>query len=219
MKVLLAGASGLVGNHTLEFLIDDALVTDIVLLVRSKLLLSHVKITQIVTNFDQLETLSLQDYGIDRIDSALCALGSTIKKAGSQKAFHMIDCSYVLNFADFARKYGATSFAAVSALGADSRSTVFYNRVKGEMEEGLKRKSFDTLTIIRPSLLLGERKEHRPAEKFFIQISPLINKTLIGPLKKYRGIEAKKVASYLARSIHSQERGHIIVENDQMLSI
>jgi len=219
MKVLLAGASGLVGNHTLDYLIEDDSVSTIVLLVRSKLLLSHAKIIQIVTNFDQLDTVSLGDYGLDSVDSALCALGSTIKKAGSQKAFHTIDCSYVLNFAEFASKYGAKKFAVISALGADSKSSVFYNRVKGEMEDGLKKKNFETLTIIRPSLLLGERKEHRPAEKFFIHISPMINKTLIGPLKKYRGIEAKKVASHLARSIHSQERGHVIIENDQMLSI
>lgn len=219
MKVLLAGASGLVGNHTLEYLLEDSAVTQIVLLLRSKLLLSHAKVTQIVTNFDQLDTISLKDYGVGHIDCALCALGSTIKKAGSQQVFQMIDCSYVLNFADFARKNGAAKFAVISALGADSRSSVFYNRVKGEMEEGLKRKEFGTLTIIRPSLLLGERNEHRPAEKLMMTISPLINKTLIGPLKKYRGIEAKKVASYLARSIHSQERGHVIVENDQMLVI
>jgi len=219
MKVLLAGASGLVGNHALESLIEDETVTAIVLLVRSKLLLSHAKIIQIVTNFDQLDSVSLLDYGFGSVDCALCALGSTIKKAGSQKAFQTVDCSYVLNFADFAQKNGAKKFAVISALGADSKSPVFYNRIKGEMEEGLKKRNFETLTLIRPSLLLGERKEHRPAEKFFIQISPLINKTLIGPLKKYRGIEAKKVASYLARSIHSQERGHVIIENDQMLSI
>lgn len=219
MKVLLAGASGLVGNHTLEFLLEDPAVTDIVLILRSRLLLSHTKITQVITPFDQLDSVSLKDYGIDHIDCALCSLGSTIKKAGSQKAFQTIDCTYVLNFADLAKTWGAKKFAVISALGADSRSAVFYKRVKGEMEEGLKLKGFETLLIIRPSLLLGERKEHRPAEKFFIQLSPLINKTLIGPLKKYRGIEAKKVASHLAGAIHTEERGEVIIENDQMLSI
>ncbi len=219
MKVMLAGASGLVGGHTLESLLEDNSVTDIILLVRTQLLLSHAKVFQIVTNFDELDSLSLKEYGIEGVDAALCALGSTIKKSGSQKAFHEIDCSYVLSFADFAKKNGATKFAVISALGADKGSSIFYNRVKGEMEEGLKALGFETLTIIRPSLLLGQRKESRPAERIFIHLSPLINKTLIGPLKKYRGIEAKKVASYLARSIHWQEKGQIIVENDQMLSI
>lgn len=219
MIVLLAGASGLVGGHTLEFLLEDSSVTKIVALVRTSLKIKHEKLLEIKADLDHLEEIELRSFQLDHVDAALCALGTTIKKAGSQSEFKKVDCQFVLAIAAFARKYEAKKFAVVSALGADSRSAVFYNRTKGEMEEGLKKAAFETLTILRPSLLIGERKEKRPAEKFFIKISPVLNRTMIGPLKKYRGIEAKKVASHLARSIHTQERGHVIIENDQMLSI
>jgi hypothetical protein len=87
------------------------------------------------------------------------------------------------------------------------------------MEEGLRAMNFKTLTIIRPSLLIGERKEVRVAEKFFIKLSPILNKTMIGPLKKYRGIEAHKVAAFLTESVSNQESGVVIIENSQMLAI
>lgn len=219
MIVLLAGASGLVGSHTLELLLADTKVSKVVVPCRSPLKLKNAKLIEVCTGLDHLSALDLRQHGVDHIDAALCALGTTIKKAGTQSEFKKVDYGYVLAVAALAKKYQAKKFAVVSALGADPRSSVFYNRTKGEMEEGLKALSFETLTILRPSLLIGERKEVRHAEKFFIKLSPILNRTMIGPLKKYRGIEAKKVASHLAGSIHSQERGHVIIENNQMLSI
>ena len=177
------------------------------------------KIIEIITELDHLSDINLLNYGIDRIDSGLCALGSTIKKAGSQQAFKNIDYTLVLRVAEFAKRFGAEEFSVISALGADRNSGIFYNKVKGEMEEGLKALNFKLLTIIRPSLLLGERKEKRVAEKIFIKLSPLLNKTLFGPLKKYRGIEAHKVATILAQSIKSQDCGVTVIENSQMLDI
>jgi len=117
--------------------------------------------------------MNLLDYGVDHIDVALCALGSTIKKAGSVEAFKKVDCSLVLSVAEFAKRFGASQFSVISALGADKNSGIFYNKVKGEMEEGLRAMSFELLTIIRLSLLLGERKEKRMAVKIFIKISPI----------------------------------------------
>lgn len=219
MIVLVAGASGLIGTHTLEVLLADPAVTKVVTLSRTSLRKKHEKLLEICSEFDRLNQIDWRFYGIDHVDAALCSLGTTIKKAKSQSEFKKVDYDYVLSFAQLAKGLKAGHFSVISALGADPGSSVFYNKVKGEMEESLKKLSFETLTILRPSLLIGERKEKRPMEAFFIKVSPLLNKTMIGPLKKYRGIEAKKVASHLAESIHSQERGHVVIENNQMLSI
>jgi uncharacterized protein YbjT (DUF2867 family) len=221
MIVLLAGSSGLVGSHTLPELLNNKSISKIILIVRSKQAVSDPRIIQVVTSFDQLSSVDLSSFGVDHIDAAICALGSTIKMAGSKSEFKKIDCFYVLAFAELAKKFGAKKFSVISALGANAASPVFYNKVKGEMEEGLSKLHFDTLTIIRPSLLLGERRESdkRLAEKFFIKLSPILNQTLVGPLKKYRGIEAKKVASHLANSLKSEERGLVFIENEQMISI
>lgn len=217
MNVLLAGASGLIGHHALHNLLEDRSISKIIVVARTELDIQNEKIVQVITSFDQLDKIELNE----RIDAGLCALGSTIRKAGSQGEFKKIDCTYVLSFAEFAQKYGAKKFSVISALGANSASPVFYTKVKGEMEEGLSQFNFQTLTIIRPSLLLGERRgsDKRLGEKFFIKLSPILNHTMIGPLKKYRGIEAKKVASHLTNSLRSEERGHVIIENEQMLSI
>jgi len=218
-NILLAGSSGLVGSLALKNLLADSDVGKIILVSRTKQDISNDKILQIIGSLDLLDTVNLSDYGIEHIDAGLCALGSTIKKAGGKEAFKKVDKDFVENVAIFAKKFGAKQFAVISALGADPKSSIFYNQVKGEMEEGLKKLNFSKLTIIRPSLILGERKEVRSAERFFIKISPFLNASLIGPLKKYRGIEAKKVASYLSGSVHKKTSGVIILENAQLLNL
>ncbi len=218
-NVLLAGASGLVGGHALDLLLEQNDVDKIIIVARRSQNLKSPKIVEVIGELSELHEKDLRSYGVDHIDVGLCALGSTIKKAGSKEAFKKVDKDYVLEAGKFSKRFGAQSFSVISSLGADKDSPIFYNKTKGEMEEGLRAMNFKTLTIIRPSLLIGERKEVRVAEKFFIKLSPILNKTMIGPLKKYRGIEAHKVAAFLTESVSNQESGVVIIENSQMLAI
>jgi uncharacterized protein YbjT (DUF2867 family) len=126
------------------------------------------------------------------VDEAFCCLGTTIKKAGSQEAFRAVDHDAVLAFAKAAKQAGTRSFLVVTALGADTRSRVFYNRVKGEVQEALKGVGFESLVILQPSLLLGERAESRPGERAAIVASRVLA-PLLRPLAS-RPIEAHTVA-------------------------
>ncbi|MBC7539357.1 MAG: NAD(P)H-binding protein [Bacteriovorax sp.] len=218
-NIILAGSSGLVGGFALKNLLSDARVGKIILVSRTSQNISNPKIIQIICSLDLLDSVDLADYGVDRIDAGLCSLGSTIKKAGNKEAFKKVDKDFVINVAEFSKKFGSKQFAVISALGADSKSPFFYNQVKGEMEAALSALKFSKLTIIRPSLILGERSEVRGAERFLKKISPFLSTTLIGPLKKYRGIEAHRVAAYLTDSIFSETTGSTIIENSEMLNI
>jgi uncharacterized protein YbjT (DUF2867 family) len=147
----------------------------------------HPKLTQRTVDFARLESEALPS-----AEDAFCCLGTTIKKAGSQEAFRAVDHDAVLAFAKAARKAGARRFLLVSALGANPSSRVFYNRVKGETEEDLKAVGFESLIILRPSLLLGDRAESRPGEHAAIVVSKVLG-PLLRPFSG-RPIEARTVA-------------------------
>jgi len=141
-------------------------------------------------------------------DIGYCTLGTTIKKAGSQEKFKKVDHDFILNFARLCKAQGAKTFVVVSSLGANPKSSVFYNRIKGESEQSLINIGFDNLIILRPSLLLGDRTEFRPAEKFARHASALIAPLLdsawirdskfLSLLKKVQAVSAKKVAECMA---------------------
>ena len=218
-NIILAGSSGLVGSYALRNLMNEVQVEKIILVSRTHQNIFHPKIIQIITSLDLLDSIDLKDYNIDKIDSGLCALGSTLKKAGNKEAFRKVDKEFVVNVAKFSKRFGADQFIVISALGAESRSPIFYNQVKGEMEESLRALNFGRLTIFRPSLILGARKEVRKVERVFNIISPFLSSTLIGPLKKYRGIEADRVANHFTKAIFTESLGTVIIENGEMLNI
>jgi uncharacterized protein YbjT (DUF2867 family) len=191
MKVMLLGATGLTGGKVLQGLLGRDEVSQVVALVRHKLPTLHDKLAQHEVDFDRLE-----DYAeLFDVDVIICCLGTTIKKAGSQDQFRKVDLGYPLKAAELGRSHGVRAFILMSAIGASSSSTIFYNRVKGELEDALRELDYPYLSIYHPSLLLGDRKEQRAAEALGIKAMPLVNRLLIGPLDKYRGIEAQTVAS------------------------
>lgn len=157
-NALVAGATGLIGKYLLEELSASAYYQKVYALVRRPG--SVFGAEEIVSDFDTLSVASFPE----GITDVFCSLGTTISKAGSRENFKKVDYEYVLKLAEFAKEKGAKSFLVVSALGADPKSLVFYNRVKGEMERGLEEIGFSFLGIFRPSLLEGERKEVRPGE-------------------------------------------------------
>ncbi|MDX5371481.1 MAG: oxidoreductase [Pseudomonadaceae bacterium] len=201
--ILLAGATGLTGEHLLDRLLSEPTISR-VLAPSRRPLAEHPHLDNPVGELAQL----LPQLG-GQIDVAFCCLGTTIKQAGSQDAFRAVDHDLVLAFARRARELGARHLLVISALGADPRSSVFYNRVKGEVEEALKAMDWPQLTLARPSLLLGPRREFRLGERL---AAPLL-RWIPG---KYRGIEATVLARALWRLALEESDGLRIVESDEL---
>ncbi len=161
MRVMLAGATGLVGSRVLRLLLDDVRCTAVVAPGRRPLPLAAPRLLNPVLDFDRLP----EDAPWWQVDAAICALGSTLRQAGSREAFHRIDHDYPLAIAYAVRARGCAVFALNSAMGADPRSWFFYNRVKGELERDLRALGFASLALVRPGLIGGERAEPRPGER------------------------------------------------------
>jgi uncharacterized protein YbjT (DUF2867 family) len=184
---LVAGASGLVGGLLLEALLESPLYREVCSAGRRELAKQHPRLTQRTVDFSRLEAESLP-----AAEDAFCCLGTTMKRAGSREAFRAVDFDAVLAFAKAAKRAGARRFLVVTALGADAGSRIFYNRVKGEAEEALRGVGFDSLVILRPSLLIGERADYRAGEHVAIVLSKVLS-PLLRPFSG-RPIEARTVA-------------------------
>lgn len=206
LRVLLAGATGLVGAHALAWLARDARVAQLAALQRRPGAADD-PVRRVVADFERLDAVPAEVFAVD---AAFCALGTTIATAGSQAAFRRVDFDYVLAFARRARAGGATRFALVSALGADPGSSVFYNRVKGEAEAAVRQLGFASLAIARPSLLLGERREHRPGERLAAPLMRLLP-------ARWRAVPAERVAARLAETLLAGAPGERVLENAALL--
>jgi uncharacterized protein YbjT (DUF2867 family) len=214
MEAWIAGATGLVGRALVAELSGRIASGTVTALVRRSegRKVSHVE--ERIVDFDRLE----HELSGLAATHALCCLGTTIAKAGSQEAFRRVDFDYPLAFARAARAAGVRKFLIVTALGADPKSSVFYNRVKGEIEQALARLELPELHVFRPSLLLGEREERRPAERLAMALAKPVGALLFGPLKKYRAVDGSAVARAMA-SVALDERsapGVTFYESDQI---
>lgn len=214
-SALIAGATGLVGTELLHVLLESPRYEEVKILVRKPIDVVHPKLKQITADFDQLE--NYQSY-FD-VDDVFCCLGTTIKKAGSQKAFRRVDYDYPVTIAELARTAGAKKFLVISAMGADAKSNVFYSRVKGQTEEALKRMEFPALHIFRPSLLLGKRDEFRLGEKAASLLAPAFSPILRGGMKKYKPIEAADVAKAMCKAAKSEEQGVFVHSSDKIAEL
>ena len=171
----------------------------------------HPKLDQKVIDFDNLKKYRMELVA----DDVFCCLGTTIKKAGSKEAFTRVDYNYVTQLAEITANKGASQFLVVSSMGADPSSLFFYNRVKGKMEEDIKKYGFETVHIIRPSLLLGEREEQRTGEEIASKIMKPISTLMVGPLEKYKPIQAETVAKALVNLAAQDIKGiHLHLSDD-----
>ena len=153
------------------------------------------------------------------VDDVYCCLGTTIKKAGSKDNFRKVDFHYPLELAKIAKKNNVPQFNIVTAMGADAKSSIFYNKVKGEVEEAIIKLKIDNTNIFRPSLLMGDRKESRKGEKIGIALAKIINPLMVGPLRKYRGIKATDVARAMLINSKMPKEGLSIFSSDQIYDI
>ncbi|AYA65709.1 NAD(P)H-binding protein [Alteromonas sp. RKMC-009] len=193
---LVLGATGLVGKALVRQLLLDPRYDSITILVRRPVPASLFsdplgKLTPLVIDFEQL-----QDYqGYFSVNHVYCCLGTTLKQAGSKAAFRKVDFEYIHVAAQLTRAQRADSFVWISSVGANAKSSNFYLRVKGELEDALMRMpQLPNASAVRPSLLLGERNESRPLEAFGQMIAPALGAFMAGPLKKYRPVSATEVA-------------------------
>ena len=213
---LVAGATGLVGRHLVRQLIADAGCRKLVTLTRRPPEgIASPKLNGVIADFGNLD-VSLT--GITA-DDAYCALGTTIRAAGSQAAFRTVDHDYIVAFARAAKAAGAKRFMLVSAVGADARSSVFYSRVKGETERDVEALGFETLHIFRPGLLLGERAERRALEGIGMGLAPFLNPLMLGPARVYRSILAETVASAMRGAAASTLTGRHVHTYDAMVRL
>jgi uncharacterized protein YbjT (DUF2867 family) len=208
----IAGASGLVGSKLLPLLLADPAVTAVASLGRRPVEFAHPKLAQRTVDFAAPDVA-----GLPAPDVALCALGTTINKAGSAEAFRAVDHGAVMAFAKAAKSAGARRFVVVTALGADAKSMVLYNRVKGEVEADLRALGFDSLAIARPSLLLGDRAESRPGERVAVVVSRVLG-GLLRPFES-RPIEAEVVAKALLAITRDPPKGAVVFPSSRLQTL
>ncbi len=211
-KALILGATGLVGSSLLQRLLNADQYDSVLALVRREIPATHHKLIQQVVNFDRLPEYR----PLFAVDDVFCCLGTTMAMAKSKEAFRRVDYDYPVQAVRLAQEMGARQYLLVSALGANPRSSIFYNRVKGEVEREISEVGLQTVHIFRPSLLLGQRTEQRAAEAFFQKSAGLLRIVMRGPLSKYLPIPAEAVARAMVRMALKNETGVHIHESHEM---
>ena len=185
---LIAGSTGLIGSQLLSDLLKSNYYDKVIAVGRRNLDVQHSKLIQQEIDFNNI-LLEQQ-----KIDDVFCCLGTTMKKAGSKDKFRMVDFNYPVSLARYCLNMGARQFLLVSSMGADAKSGIFYNQVKGEVENAVSKLGYGRLDIFRPSLLLGDRGESRVAEDIGKVAMKLFGFLFLGPLKNYKAIDSGKVA-------------------------
>ncbi|MCE0845719.1 NAD(P)H-binding protein [Buttiauxella sp. A2-C1_F] len=207
-RVLITGATGLIGGHLLRMLIDEPQISHIVAATRRPL----PAMNKVTNPYDPQLSDALTQLS-EPIDTVFCCLGTTMKEAGSKEAFVLADYTLVVDTAITGLRLGAKQMLVVSAIGANSKSPFFYNRVKGEMEAALIAQQWPRLTIARPSMLLGHRESQRLNESLF---APLF-KIMPG---KWKSIEARDVAkAMLHEALKPAGEGVNILDSSQLREI
>ena len=214
-KILILGSTGLVGSSCLDILIEKKEVSQVICLGRRHPHIRHPKVESHLVDFTEIDLWPKEYF---HVDATICCLGTTIKKAGSQQNFKALELDQTLRIAKHSHIQGCDKFLLVSSMGADPQSKIFYLKTKGQIEEQIKQLNFRSLTILRPSLLLGKRAENRPGE--------IIGKFLMTPFSKintpgfnrFRPIEAGDVAKILANRAVENQVGTHTLENQNLFS-
>lgn len=209
MKVLHVGATGLVGRLVLARLLQSPRIERVVAPTRRALQMTHPRLLNPVVDFEALP----EDADWWAVDAVVCTLGTTIADAGSQAAFRRVDHDYPLQVATLARERGATTYALNSAMGANAGSKIFYNRVKGELEEALTALGYPSLVLVRPGLIDGERERPRTGEGMALAASRLLRPLL--PMR-WRPSRAERIADALVQAVLDSPPGRSVVEADRL---
>lgn len=208
-RLLIVGSTGLVGGHALTLALADERFAQVIAPTRRPLPTQHAKLENPIIDFEALP----EEAPWWRVDAVVCTLGTTIRDAGSKAAFRRVDLDYVLDAATHARAAGARSFALNSSLGADPAAGTFYLRIKGEAEAALRSLGYPSLTLVRPSVIGGERERRRPMEHLGMRVLRAVE-----PLvpKRYRVVPAERIARCLLDAAFATEPGVRVVESERI---
>ncbi|MUH35771.1 nucleoside-diphosphate sugar epimerase [Zobellia amurskyensis] len=216
---IILGSTGLTGGILLQLLLEDDRYGKIKLFSRSSVGVSHAKIEEYLGDLMQLEKFETNFTG----DEVFCCIGTTKSKTPNKKVYKDIDYGIPVTAAKLCHTNGIPTFLVVSAMGANAKSSVFYNRVKGEMEGAVLNEKIKNTHIFRPSLIGGKREEKRIGELLFKQLMKVVNLVLAGPLEKYRSIKPETIAKamvivansgYETNRIESDKIKKIATESD-----
>ncbi|WP_343488268.1 NAD(P)H-binding protein [Allomuricauda sp. d1] len=202
---IVLGATGLVGGILLDLLLKDERYVKIVAISRRKLGIQHPKLETHLGDLFKLENFSDHFHG----DEVFCCVGSTQAKTPDLNTYRKVDYGIPIATAQLCKQNGIKTIVIVSALGADPKSSLFYNRTKGEMEEAVLELKIEKTHIVQPALIGGHRDEKRPKELFFKKVMGVLDFLLLGPLRKYRMIAPEDIATamiWLANNRYEEER-------------
>ena len=208
---LVAGSTGLIGSQLLDLLLNDNRYSKIIAISRKKLTSANAKLVNVVCELNQLASHQEQL----KADDVYCCLGTTMKKAKSKEAFRAVDFDAPVALAQISKEQGAKKFLLISALGSNKNSSIFYNQVKGEVEESIQKIGFDSYHILRPSLLLGPRKDQRSGEEAGKIFDKLFGWAVP---QKYRPIGSIKVARAMLNFAQKDQPGNSVHESLEMQS-
>lgn len=195
---IVLGATGLVGKSLVELLIQDDTFSGIKLLLRRPSGFNHPKIKEHIVYFGDID--SFQE--LIRGDVLFSCMGTTLQKAGSKEAQFKVDYTYQYDVAKAAADQGVKDYVLVSSANANAKSLIFYSRIKGELDNAVRKLPFERIFIFRPSILMGERTEKRKGEEIGGKLMNGLGK-LFPPMKKYRGIQGKEVAQAMVAAYKS----------------
>jgi uncharacterized protein YbjT (DUF2867 family) len=210
-RALVAGGSGLVGRAAVDALVAHAAYARVTAFGRRRIGRTAPTFSERIVSLDQLDAEPAEP-----ADHAFCALGTTIRTAGSQDAFRRVDLEMVASFAVFARRAGASTFVLVSSVGADPASRNFYLRVKGEAEQAVGQAGFAAVRVLRPGLLLGTRAEHRAGEAVSQRVMPWLAPMLQGSLRRFRAIPAATVGRAMVGAALAGGAGTLVLHFDEI---
>ncbi len=211
-KAIVVGGSGLIGRLLINILLQSQEYNEIVSLGRRKIHSKNNRLKQFIIDFDSLDSHADLITG----DIVFCCLGSTRRKTPDLNEYRVIDHDYPIKLAEMAHKNGASQYHLVSAIGANSGSSNYYTKMKGETEDAIKAIGLNCLFIYQPSLLTGHRRENRTLERVIIGLMTVINPFLFGPLRKYRSIPAKTVALAMYKQSLKNKKGVHIYTSDKI---
>lgn len=196
---IIAGATGLVGRHLLEQVLEDPYFDEVIIFVRRTTGIRHPKLTEHIVNFDT------PDEWKDRVkgDILFSTMGTTLKQAGSKEAQKKVDYTYQYEVAKMAAENGVQEYVLVSTPGASPGSMVFYTRIRGELDRDVKKLPFKRIIILKPSVLDGKREKKRSGEEIGIKLGNLLKG--IPGLKKYRPIHGRIVARAMIAAVKKEE--------------
>jgi uncharacterized protein YbjT (DUF2867 family) len=214
MTATLIGATGLIGSYLLQELLNDPYFDAVRILIRRPLEMTHPKLEKKLVDFNDSDSLLL---AIDNSDVIFCSIGTTQRKVkGDKEAYRRVDFDIPVKAARFGKMTGCEKFILVSAVGANSQSRNFYLKLKGETEEAIQSIGLNTVHIMRPSMLLGDRKENRPLEKIGTPLMKLFSFLIPS---KYKPIHAKDVAGAMLAAAKENKAGSFIYEYREMKSL